>query len=90
MVGEKKIKSKVKMDRKFSRRDFIKAAGAGLATVGLGAGIIIPGRAHAEKKKLRIVNWVHPGSYFDDWFANVYATEWGEKNDTNVFVENHP
>lgn len=90
VVGEKNKKSKVKNDKKFSRRDFIKAAGAGLAAAGLGAGIIIPGKARAEKKKLRIVNWVHPGSYFDDWFENVYAREWGEKNNTEVIVKNHP
>jgi multiple sugar transport system substrate-binding protein len=90
MVTEKNIKSKGNKVKKFSRRDFIKAAGAGLAAAGLGAGIMIPGRARAEKRKLRIVNWVHPGGNFDDWFENVYSKEWGEKNNTEVIVKNHP
>ena len=61
MVTEKNIRSKEKKVRKFSRRDFIKAAGAGLAVAGLGAGIMLPGRALAGKRKLRIVQWAHPG-----------------------------
>jgi multiple sugar transport system substrate-binding protein len=90
MVTKKTIASKGKRVKKFSRRDFIKAAGAGLAAAGLGANIIIPGRARAGKKKLRIVQWIHPGGQFDHWFENVYAKEWGEKNDTEVIVTRHP
>ena len=87
MVTEKNIRSKEKKVRKFSRRDFIKAAGAGLAVAGLGAGIR---EALAGKRKLRIVQWIHPGGQFDHWFENVYAKEWGEKNDTEVIVTRHP
>jgi multiple sugar transport system substrate-binding protein len=90
MVTEKTRRSKGKRLKKFSRRDFIKASGAVLAAAGLGASIMIPGRARAEKRKLRIVQWVHPGGYFDHWFENVYAKEWGEKNDTEVIVTRHP
>jgi hypothetical protein len=74
--------------RELSRREFIKTAGAGLAATGFGAGIIIPGRAHASKKQLRIVQWKHKDPIFDDWFK-LYAREWGEKNNTEVKVENH-
>lgn len=90
MVTEKTIRSKGKKVKKFSRRDFIKAASAGLAVAGLGASIMIPGRARAGKRQLRIVQWVHPGGYFDDWFKNTYAKAWGEKNNTEVIVKNHP
>lgn len=90
MVTEKTKRSKGKKVGNFSRRDFIKAAGAGLAAVGLGGSIMIPGRARAGKRQLKIVQWVHPGSNFDDWFENTYAKEWGEKNNTEVIVKNHP
>ncbi|MBW2707505.1 MAG: twin-arginine translocation signal domain-containing protein, partial [Deltaproteobacteria bacterium] len=60
MVTEKNRRSKGKKVKKFSRRDFIKAAGAGLAAAGLGAGIMIPRRARAGKRQLRIVQWTHP------------------------------
>ncbi len=90
MVTEKNRRSKEKKVRKFSRRDFIKTAGAGLAAAGLGANIMIPRRARAGKRQLRIVQWTHPDSQFDDWFKNIYAKEWGEKNNTEVIVENNP
>lgn len=81
IAGETKFK-------KLSRRDFIKTAGVGLAVAGLGHSVIIPGRARASKKQLRIVQWKHKDPNFDDWF-NLYAREWGEKNNTEVMVENH-
>lgn len=90
MVTDKNRRSKGKKVRKFSRRDFIKTAGTGLAVAGLGANIMIPGRACAGKRQLRIVQWTHPVPRFDDWFKNTYAKEWGEKNNTEVIVENHP
>ena len=49
----------VKKRGSISRREFIKAAGAGALAAGLGPAIIIPGRAHAAKKKLTIFQWVH-------------------------------
>src|SRR3990172_5315124 len=50
-----------------SRRDFIKAAGAGALAAGLGANIIIPGRSDAQKKTLKILNWVHFVPAYDEW-----------------------
>ena len=90
MVTKKNIRSNGKKVKKLSRRDFIKVTSVGLAAAGLGANIIIPRRVTAGKKQLRIVQWVHPGSDFDDWFKDVYAKAWGEKNNTEVVVENHP
>ena len=42
-----------------TRRDFIKVAGAGALAVGLGPTVIIPGRAHAAGKTLKILQWSH-------------------------------
>ncbi len=71
-----------------SRRDLLKGAGAGALATGLGANIIIPSRSHAAKKTLRILNWVHFVPAYDEWFNKKYAVEWGQKNDTEVIVDN--
>ncbi len=71
-----------------SRREFIKATGAGALATGIGANIIVPGRAHAAKKTLKILQWVHFVPPYDEWFNKKYAKEWGEKNDTEVIVDN--
>ena len=88
MAKEKKGCSGQIKVKKISRRDFIKTAGVGLVASGVGPCVIIPGRANASKKQLRIVQWKHKDPLFDDWF-NLYAKEWGERNDTEVEVENH-
>jgi multiple sugar transport system substrate-binding protein len=80
MAARKKVKE-------VSRRDFIKAAGAGVVATGLGANIIIPGRARAGRKKLKILQFGHIVPSFDEWFDNTYVKEWGEKNDTEVIVD---
>jgi len=60
--------------------------------VGLGAGIapaiIFPGRARANQKTLKILQWHHFIPEFDQWFNEVYIKEWGEKNNTRVIVDN--
>src|SRR2546430_15713357 len=71
-----------------TRRDFMKTTGVGAVATGLGANIIVPGRANAAKKKLRIVQWVHFVPAYDEWFNKKYAVEWGQKNDTEVTVDN--
>ena len=76
--------------RRFTRRDFIKTAAAGALTAGLGAPLILPGRSHgaAAKKTLKILQWVHFVPAFDKWFNEKYVKEWGEKNNTEVTVDN--
>ena len=71
-----------------SRRQFMKAAGAAAAATGIGANIIIPGRSRAASKKLRILQWVHFVPPYDQWFNKKFAVEWGQKNDTEVTVDN--
>ena len=85
MSTKKKLKG-------ISRRDFIKAAGAGVVAAGLGANIIIPSRARAGRKKLKILKWDYGyrGVFttFEKWFNNTYVREWGENNNTEVIVDN--
>ena len=78
MTQERKVKG-------ISRRDFIKAAGAGVVAAGFGTNILIPGRVRAGRKTLKILQVGFPQS-FAEWFKT-YAKEWGEKNDTEVIVD---
>ncbi len=74
-----------KKQRLISRRDVIKA---GALAAGVGPAIIIPGRARAARKTLKILQWVHFVPAYDEWFNKKYVKEWGEKNDTEVTVDN--
>ncbi len=71
-----------------TRRDFMKAAGAGAVAAGLtGPTIFIPRQASAAKKTLRILQWAHFVPRYDsEWFDN-YAKEWGEANGVKVTVD---
>ena len=76
------------VEPRVNRRHFIKAAGAGALATGIGANIIVPGRARAAKKTLKILQWVHFVPAYDEWFNKKLIKEWGEKNDTEVTVDN--
>jgi len=65
-----------------SRRRLIQVAGAGAAALAL------PKKTFAAKKTLRILQWNHFVPGYDKWFNNQYIKEWGEKNDTEVIVDN--
>lgn len=71
-----------------TRRRFIGAAGSAALAASIGSNIIIPGRARAQQKTLKILQWNHFVPGYDKWFNNEYIKEWGEKNDTNVIVDN--
>jgi multiple sugar transport system substrate-binding protein len=71
--------------RLISRRDFVKA---GAVAAGVGPAIIIPGRSDAQKKTLKILQWVHFVPAYDEWFNKKYVKEWGDKNNTEVTVDN--
>ena len=77
-----------KKNKPVSRRDFIKTAGTAALAVGVGAHIIVPGRAGAQQKTLKILQWNHFVPGYDKWFHNTYIKEWGEKNNTKVIVDN--
>ncbi len=71
------------MGQRFTRRQMIKAAGTATA-----AGLLLPGKGRAAKKTLKILQWNHFVPGYDKWFNNQYIKEWGEKNDTDVIVDN--
>jgi hypothetical protein len=79
----RKIMAVEKKAKDISRRDFVKTAGVWTLAAGMGANIILPRRAQANKKKLKILQWTHTDPDFDYWFWN-YCKEWGKKNDTEV------
>ena len=69
-----------------SRRRLLKAgAGAALAAR-VAPSVVIPGRAKAQQKTLRILKWAHPRAAYDEWFES-YVSKWGESNDTTVLVD---
>src|SRR5215471_6215544 len=67
-----------------SRRKFLKLTAA---TAAFGPFFLFPDRAAASKKTLKIAKWAHFLPEFDQWFVNVLAREWGQKNDTKVIVD---
>src|SRR5260370_15932858 len=82
-----------------SRREILKAAALGAA---IGSGVPSLGckkeqkpeeggqasSAQKKRKTLRIVQWNHFVPALDKWFNEKYCKEWGEKNDTDVIVDN--
>jgi len=68
------------------RRGFIRTAGAVGLTASVGP-FILPRRARAAGKTLKILQWSHFVPAYDKWFDNVYTKEWGQKNDTEVIVD---
>lgn len=81
--------SSFKKKKGLSRREMLKTTAAlGVAgAAGIGANIVIPGRAKAAKK-LTILQWNHFVPAYDEWFNKKWIKEWGEKNDTTVMVDN--
>src|SRR5882672_6638836 len=72
--------------RGLTRRDIIKAAtSAGLAASAGPFFHVNPARA---AKTLKILQWSHFVPGYDKWFNNTYIKEWGQKNDTEVIVDN--
>jgi multiple sugar transport system substrate-binding protein len=81
---------KMKIRRKgMSRREMLKTAAVlgAAGAAGIGANIVVPGRAKAAKK-LTILQWNHFVPAYDEWFNKKWIKEWGEKNDTEVTVDN--
>ncbi len=70
---------------RFTRREFVKAAGVG-ALAAAGAGLGTP-RARAQEKTLKIAQWSHFVPAYDQWFDGVFCKRWGEKHGTRVVVD---
>jgi multiple sugar transport system substrate-binding protein len=45
-------------------------------------------RASAKAPSRSLLQWVHFVPAYDEWFNEKYVKEWGEKNDTEVTVDN--
>lgn len=72
-----------------SRRSLIKTAASTVVWAGAAPAIFIPRRARADRGRiLKILQWNHFVPEFDDWFNNTYVKEWGERNDTEVIIDN--
>jgi multiple sugar transport system substrate-binding protein len=72
-----------------TRRTFTKLAGSGALGAGLGGpAFLFPERAEAQQKTLKIIQWSHFVPAWDTWFNGTYTKEWGQKNNTNVTVDN--
>ncbi len=75
-----------KKNRGIKRRDFLRTVGAGIVA-GAAPAVIIPGRALAQSKQLKILQWAHFVPRYDkEWFDS-YAKKWGEANGVNVTVD---
>ena len=70
--------------RGLTRREILKAAGVGAIAVAAGGSA---GRARAQQKTLKIVQWSHFIPAYDKWFDGVFCKQWGEKNGTQVIVD---
>src|SRR5215471_1701948 len=82
---------KEKKGKGVSRRDFIKLTTAGSIAAGIGGmgtTFLFPERAAAQQKTLKILQWSHFVPAWDEWFNKTYTKQWGEKNNTNVIVDN--
>ena len=72
---------------RISRRRLL-GAGASAALLAGVAPAIIPSRARAQSKTLKIMQWKHFVPSYDTWFNDTFVKEWGAKNDTQVIVDN--
>ena len=78
----------------FTRREFLKRSGAGVAAVGL-AGAAAPFsfagpleyKGRYLKNSLSIMQWVHFVPAYDTWLDGTYAVQWGQANDTQVTID---
>ena len=80
--------AKKKNGQGVSRRDFMKYTSAGAVATGLGSTFLFPEKAAAQQKTLKICQWSHFVPAWDKWFNETYTKQWGQKNNTNVIVDN--
>jgi multiple sugar transport system substrate-binding protein len=71
--------------RGWTRRQVLRAAGVG--AVAAAAAGVVPRRARAQGKTLKIIQWSHFVPAYDTWFDGTFCKQWGEKHDTQVIVD---
>lgn len=69
---------------RFSRRQFLKTAGAASLVASTAPAVVIPGRAQPKTLKIARMREFIPG--YVRWF-NEYAKTWGERNQTRVILD---
>ena len=75
------------MSRRISRRDFIKHAGIGAASLAAGPAFLKDVLAQTSgRRTLRVLQWSHFVPSHDTWYDR-YAKEWGEKNNVDVVID---
>ncbi|MDR5684256.1 MAG: twin-arginine translocation signal domain-containing protein [Armatimonadota bacterium] len=72
--------------RRMTRREFLRLAGAGLAAASVGP-FVFTSKSFAQQPTLRILQWRHFVPPYDEWFDNVFAPRWGQRNGVRVVVE---
>lgn len=87
-MTDKRSTAAASQQKRYSRREFVRAAGSTALALGTGANFIIPRYAKAKPKTLKILQWNHFVPAYDEWFNNTYVKQWGERNDTEVIVDN--
>lgn len=76
------------MKRKITRRDFLKKAGVGAASLTLAPSLLQNVFAQSQgKRTLKILQWSHFVPTYDKWYDS-FAKSWGEKNNVEVII-NH-
>ncbi len=75
------------MKKRYTRRDFLKQAGIGAASLAAGPALLNDVFAQASgRRTLRILQWSHFVPSHDKWYDQ-YAKQWGEKNNVDVIVD---
>ncbi|MEK6744754.1 MAG: extracellular solute-binding protein [Nitrospirota bacterium] len=75
------------MKKRYTRRDFLKHAGIGAASLAAGPALLDTVFAQTSgKRTLRILQWSHFVPSHDKWYDQ-YAKQWGEKNNVDVTVD---
>ena len=69
-----------------SRRHLLKTGGSAALLASVAPGIV-PSRARAQSKTLKIMQWKHFVPSYDTWFDETFTKEWGRQNDTKVIVD---
>jgi multiple sugar transport system substrate-binding protein len=75
------------MKKRYTRRDFLKQAGIGAASLAAGPALLsnVFGQA-PERRTLRVLQWSHFVPSHDKWYDQ-YAKQWGEKNNVDVITD---
>ena len=80
-------------EKEFTRREFLKRAGAGaamLGAAGVGAPFSFAGPLKYKGRwlsgNLNLITWIHFVPSYDQWL-DPWAQQWGQKNDVQVNIE---